>query len=297
MSQARPHRQALTLLEMLISTTLALLMAGLCVGAYLQAHTAILNAEIRLTLNDRAQAIYHALYRNCQSAMPQCGMVIVSGIGSVQWIFMRGKEDSFDYNPSSDNYKTDLLWQEWQWTNSKLLTGSSSPERTFAASQPMVMHGVNFRNTSFINLPQPRRWLDPSAPLTTLDDNVYFPSNGPGTTSNANPTSDIGDATDLSRNLAPAAAQVTNLTLQLVCHDGSVRTFDGSASSTTVFPGVWLDGRLAARLSDPPNYTTSPIPQRPELVRIRFTLAEVGSTITQTYCFSFNLPGLDPTTP
>jgi hypothetical protein len=287
-------RQGLTLLEILVSTTLALIMASLCVGAYLQSRAAILAAEVRLTMNDRAQALYHALYRDCQSVMPQCAMVVQMSPGGISWICMRGKEDSYDYNPAQNTYATDLVWLQWQWQNQALSRGTSTPERSFTASKAVSLHGIALQGETFINLPQPRRFLDPTTPLLTLDDNAYFPSAGAGSVSQADPLGDIGDATDLAQRLTTAAPGVTMLSLQLVFHDGTTQTFDGTGAATVVIPGVWLDGRLAPRLSDLPDYAHSPVVGRPESLRLLMTLTDRGTGISQTYSFSFALPGLSP---
>jgi prepilin-type N-terminal cleavage/methylation domain-containing protein len=285
-------RSGFTLLEVLISTAVAVTMAGISVGAYVQVRKTILRSEALLAMHDRAQGVYNAIYRDLQATMPDCAMVIAADAGSVDLVAMRGKEDSFDYDPSADNYRSDLVWYEWRWKDGALANAHSTPVRQFTANNRLVFGRVDYRGMGFINLPQPRRWLDPAQPFATLDDNVYFPDASGA--SRADPT-DIGDRADLLRNLAPVAGGVQELALQLVLHDGTVETIDGSAARTLVIPGAWMDGRLAPRLSDPPDYPTSAAAKRPELLRLRFTLEDPRIALRQTYSFSFALPGLTPT--
>jgi prepilin-type N-terminal cleavage/methylation domain-containing protein len=285
-------RRGFTLLEVLISTAIAVTMAGISVGAYVQVRKTILRSEALLAMHDRAQGIYNAFYRDLQATMPDCAMVVASDQGGVDLVAMRGKEDSFDFDPSTDNYCSDLVWFEWRWKDGALSNGRSTAVRRFTANNRLVFGRVDYRGMGFVNLPQPRRWLDPAQPFATLDDNIYFPDASGA--SRADPL-DVGDRADLLRNLAPVAGGVRDLALQCVLHDGTVETFDGSAARTLVIPGVWMDGRLAPRLSDPPDYPSSTVVKRPELLRLRFTLEDPRISLSQTYSFSFALPGLTPT--
>jgi prepilin-type N-terminal cleavage/methylation domain-containing protein len=284
-------RRGFTLLEVLISTAIAVTMAGISVGAYVQVRKTILRSEALLAMHDRAQGIYNACYRDLQATMPDCALVIVADSDGVDLVGMRGKEDSFDYDPSVDTYSSDLVWFEWRWKDGALANGRSTGVRRFTASNRLVFGRTDYRGMSFVNLPQPRRWLDPTQPFATLDDNVYFPDASGA--SRADPL-DLGDRADLLRNLAPVATGVKDLTLQCVLHDGTTETFDGATPRTLVIQGAWMDGRLAPRLSDPPDFATSAAAKRPELLRLRFTLEDPRIALRQTYSFSFALPGLTP---
>ena len=117
--------------------------------------------------------------------------------------------------------------------------------------------------------------------------------------------SDIGDYTDLQRQLEPVVERVLSpapgtdpaFTLQVVAHDGTVTTVDDSAATTTVLQGVWLDGRLAPLVTAPQVFATSDAAKRPKLVRIRFMLRDPKADFYQTFSFSFALPGMAPPQP
>jgi hypothetical protein len=268
-------------------------LSGVCVAAYAKVRRVILRSEALLAMQDRAQVVYNAFYRDLQAAMPDGALVASSVPGGVELVLLRGKEDSFDWEPGADNYRSDLVWDEWRWGGGTLSNGRSSPLRRFTATRSLAFGGVQYRGATFINLPQPRRWLDPADPYATLDDNVYFPD--AGGVSRADPVLDIGDRADLERNLAPVVQGVDELALELVYHDGSSQRFDGTTTLRAVIPGVWMDGRLAPRLSDPPDYPRSAVVGRPELARLRMTLVDPRIGLRQTYSFSFALPGLTPT--
>jgi hypothetical protein len=283
-----------SLIEVLVSTAIAMAMTTLAVVVYLQMRQIMGRYEALTTMNDQAQALYSALYRDFQAAMPSCGFCVLTSAGSVDLIMMRGKEDSYDFDPNESVQKSDLVWDQWHFAGTTLSHALSSPSRSFAPSSTgMQIGGQTYGGgVSFLNLPQPRRWLDPTTPTATLDDNIYFPSAPPAGPSLAS-SNDVGDFGDLRANLMPVAAGISGLTLQLVFHDGTTQTFNASGSTGQgVYPGVWMDGRLGARNSDPPSYVQSPIIHRPEMVRILFSLSAPNLTASQSYSFSFPLPAL-----
>jgi hypothetical protein len=72
---------------------------------------------------------------------------------------------------------------------------------------------------------------------------------------------------------------------------------DGRVASTST-PATWpsptgTKPRLQPTVTD---YSISEIAQRPKLLRLRFTIdnpsADPRAALTQTFCFSFALPGL-----
>jgi hypothetical protein len=107
------------------------------------------------------------------------------------------------------------------------------------------------------------------------------------------------------------AVNLESLDLQLVSHDGTVRTFSGSwdaaAGTATVgavpvttpwiSPGLRMDGRAGDASGDLPpdaawSWSTADAAQRPRLLRLRFTLREPSTSIVQVFSHSFLLPAL-----
>lgn len=326
-----------TLIEVLISTVIAMSMAALVVSAFIQTRSLITRIQAQLAMHAAVQAVHARLDRMFTSTMQTCALVVTTTArttdaagnvtaGDVRLILMRGKEDTEDWRSSGSvagiRFKTDLVWDEWLWQESTgtLKAATSSPVRTVEiTSLYSPGSGPNLQITdwwqSIKNLPQPRRYLDPAKPTLHLDDNIYFPrapvAGEVAMVSAANP-SDVGDFTDLQRNLRPVLQQVTAgpksadpaFVIQLVSHDGVVTTIDDSVTSTHVFQGAWLDGRLASPLTAPQVFTSTVDPsqrsdaaKRPKLIRLRFTMWDQRAKVTQTFSFSFSLPGMAPGQP
>lgn len=323
-------RQGFTLIEVLISTAIAMSMAALVVTAFMQTRKLINRTEARLGMHAAVQAIHSRLDRMFTSTMQTCALLVTSTArttdasgnviaGQVRLILMRGKEDTEDWRGSGSvagiRFKTDLVWDQWQWDEATgvLKAATSQPLRDIVINSTYAPGGgsdlsVNDWWKSIANLPQPRRFLNPANPTMTLDDNIYFPKApvaGDKSMSSAADPSDMGDYTELQQQLRPVLQQVmagpkstdTPFTIQLVAHDGTVTTIDDSTTSSYVFQGVWLDGRLAPTLGAPQVFATSEAAKRPKLVRLRFSLWDKRAEVAQTFSFSFALPGMAPAQP
>lgn len=329
MNATSPQRSAgFSLIEVLISSALAMAMAALAVQAFLQIRKAIDRAEARIAMHASAQSIYIALRNSLASAQQSCAVVAIAtqsdgtgkatDPGELSLTFMRAKENAEDYAtwrvPNSH-----LVWERWSWKRGTR-TISAATSRTVARSSseaavreftiastfiPDAGSGVSFKDKTFRNLPQPRRYLTPADPTaafdpakpgqSTLDDNIYFPSATDRRVSQVSPE-DIGDYTDLNRASMPVLDQVSDLSLQIVPHDESLSATDVSDASTatTVWQGVWLDGRLAPTLDAAQVFAGSDASKRPKLLRLRFTMTDEVRGISQTFSFSFAWPGLAP---
>lgn len=229
------------------------------------------------------------------------------------------------------NYSTQLVWEMWEWRRStaSIHAACNRPmqknlfkygARTF--TPPAVFaNGQDYRNRTFWTFPQPRRYLDPNDPLggpspapdpliSRLDDNIWFPDPAApdqslvriGTTPHPG---DIGDYTDLKRaTTAPAFRNVTDWSFQIIKHDDSLAPLlvkEDGTTSHTVLQGVWLDGRLGtggdrslAELGPVQDPVGSDLAHRPRLLRLRFTLTEPDSGVSQSFFFAFSWPGLAP---
>jgi hypothetical protein len=302
-------------MELLISTSIAMVLASVATTAYIQLSRAVARAEARMAMFSSAQRLYTQLHRILASVQPSCAMVVKTvANGEVRFIFMRAIEDEWDFvPPANDTIKNsttnpDLVWEEWVWLRSTqtLRMASSSrgtptyPGRYFISGS-FTPAGVNYSGKAFYAVPQPRRTLDPVDPTdaatNSLNDNIYFPNSASPAVSLANPKGDIGDFTDLENGLVPVLKQVSDLSFELITHDGTSIIVDDSATTAPprVFQGVWPDGRLAPTLSAAPAFATSDLARRPRTLRLRFTLSDSRAGVASTFSFSFALPGLSPT--
>ena len=298
-----------TLIELMVCTALAMLMAGVAISAFVQTRKLVERSEARLAIYTSAQRLYTHLNRTFASVQQTCALVVRSTSGSpgtVQLVFMRAKESNSNFGtPVASAVNPDLVWEQWVWTRSTatLKRSASSDNRSFK-SGTFTPSGVDYSGKTFQVAPQPRRVLDPANPLTqtmpfsgpNLDDNVLFPNGS--NVSKASAAGDLSDWGDLSANLVPVLDQVTDLSLEIVANDGSVLPVDDSTNATRVFNGTWPDGRLAAGLGTIPDlvtqYPASDVAKRPKLIRMRLTLADQrkAAGLSCTFSFSFALPGL-----
>jgi type II secretory pathway pseudopilin PulG len=327
-----------TLIELLVSITIATAMCALAMSAFLQIRNMVNRAESRIAMHAAAQSLYGALHRSLSSAAPGCAVVLYStpvvtdpltGIptgGDVTLIFMHGKEDTEDFywdgasKPKALQLESDLLWEQWKWNaaTATLSSATSNPTRSFTITQPLTTSGISYTGRGFDALPQPRRAfaaVDAATLRRAMDDNIYFPntaavgSNPPFTTSIGAPGAygDVGDFDELQALSVPVLAQVTAFSVQVVAHDGTVTpsattAVDGSASSFTLFKGVWQDGRLNEplpgvlnnSLTTPQSWAASAAAKRPAIVRIRFTVTDARVGLSEPFTFSFALPGMTP---
>lgn len=277
------RRSAFTLIELMVAMAIAMVLAGVTIVTFMQVRSLIRRSEAKMAMYDSASVIYAKFSQSAGALMQHCALVAQTDSDSVDLIFMRGKEDAWDWKLWK-RYKidTDMVWEEWRWVKSKgiFYQTSSTPLRTFTnAGQP------------YDALPQPRRYLDDTNPRTTLDDNRYF--------QHSTVAGDDGDGTDLANSLRPVLQNVSDLKIQLIAQDGTVSDLAAGANSVLVRQGVWMDGRISDTISAAPTdaeYGTSSIAKRPKLIRLRFTLTDNAvdprAPLSQTFSFSFDLPGL-----
>jgi len=386
---------AFTLIELMISVTLAMTMSTMALLAFFKVRNLVTRAESRLAMHYNAQILFTTLRRKLSSTMQHCAIVTEStattpnaipATGTVILVFMHGKEDTDDFNwqggafPYNNTWTSDLLWDELVWKESThtLYAASSTPLRNFSVAQSYVPLGGSALGTgtavwqqeAFMTLPQPRRWLNPTHPDYTLDNNMLFPTDSTSATSGGGP-GDVGDWEDLQNNLKPFQDNILSFSMQLVFHDGvdaPPMMVDDTTSNITVFPGVYMDGRmpaapkpiyqtpswlvpaglypnglfewpsgvpnasppsmpdlsLIAPQATPAEFGSTAIANRPRLIRIRCTMfdpktskisntlisnamkagdtslvasltaAQQATALTQTFSFSFPLPGMSP---
>lgn len=297
-----------TLIELLISTALAMMLAGVVTTAFFKFRNLAARAESRMAMHAAAQRLFTQLHRTMAGIQPTCAFIASTTSGSeVRLVFMRAKEHNWDFMipTTSSAVNGDLVWEEWVWQRGtstlKMATNSigtpSAPGRQFSSGS-FAPGSVNYNGKTFYVVPQPRRSVDTTAPLTStsngLNDNIYFPDTSVPPVSKASPSGDIGDYTDLENNLVPVSDQMSDLSFEIVSHDGTSTVVDDSATTSPprVFQGVWLDGRLAPTLDAAPVYAGSDLAKRPRLVRMRFTLTDSKLGVSCPFTFSFLLPDL-----
>jgi hypothetical protein len=323
---------AFTLIELLVSTALASLLTAVCISAFQQGRANIERAESRVRMHANAQTLYAFMEHSLSSLMQDTAIVTAStqstgpGTGDVTLLFMHGKEDELDWMWLQQQtwQNSDHEWEVWQWSaaTQNLSVGTSSFNRYFALPSSGTPFSFkpngpdDYAGQGFLNLDQPRRTLSATNPWLDLDSNVYFPS--PGSTVSLASIGDVGDWTDLNTNLAPVLTHVSDFSYQLVLGDSTFTTIDDTTTTLHEIDGSWLDGRIdtATAAAAAPNYQfpllfpdtrtyfpTSAIAHRPRLLRVRFTLTDPVVAVSQTFSFSFALPGLagvlppDPTSP
>jgi type II secretory pathway pseudopilin PulG len=188
MRPARPA--AFSLIELMISTALALAMLSLATTAFFRFRAISERAETRLAIHTSAQRLYTQLQRTFACVQPSCAFVVRTTAGSeIRLVFMRAKEHNWDFMiPSNTSVvNPDLVWEEWVWTradgtlrNAASSAGTaSSPGRSFSSGS-FSPAGVNYSGQTFRTTPQPRRTLDTADPFHAanggLDDNMLFPA-------------------------------------------------------------------------------------------------------------------------
>lgn len=256
--------KAFTLIELLISTALAMLLAAVAISTYYQVRRAVARAEAGMAMCDSAQTVYAYMHAASGSLQQSCAMAAyahergsagpVPEAGEIRLVFMRGKEHVSDFvslasAESSAYVRNDLTWEMWHWRRSDRTFSvgvnswgdTTDPGRSFLSGAftpvPATGAAVNYNGARFFVTPQPRRTLDWSSPMTGpsaaglgfLDDNLLFP-NASGV-SMANPLSDIGDYTDVQNGMTTVLRNVADMSFVLVAHDGSQTTLDDAPSS------------------------------------------------------------------
>lgn len=292
-------RRGFTLIEVLVSLTVVMVLAGAATASFLQLRGLTRRLQARQALNDTARIAFDRLRTDCE-AMVHAGAwwLRASAGGGVELVFLRGRVDMLDFSSGAEVREpvfgainptalTDLLWTRLHWdpATRMLGLGSSSPQRLCKLAQPWPSPGGrDFQGAVAVFLPQAVRQAG-ADPRTVLD--AHRLGNGdPG---------DLGDYGDLLANSAPLATGCIDLAIQAVLTDG--RVVDASAVHALALAGDGLpvDGRGAAWAG------------RPCLLRLRFTLQapdsridpttgldDPASVIKQTFSFTFRTPGLAP---
>lgn len=321
------HRRGFTLIEILVSVSLSLILVGAAVTAFVQLRKMTQRVTVRMDLITRAETLFNQFNPRLTTVLQHAAFIIDTqptspagaAIPTLRLVYMRGKESQNDWEQTENTFKdnSDTYWEMWEYRpdERRLYQANSRRAWTFKVdlapgnpAPPVLAPPVNLWGFEFINFPKARRTVNPAAWWSTLDDNQLFPSM-PRATPPAVPRStpvcppivsanDHGDWGMLWRDLTPVGEGLTDLSLQVVSQDGTIRTFAAGAPATTwVAEGAWMDGRIldaGGRSADTAGfvYGTTCLAQRPVLLRMRFTLADPSSGISQIFTFSFQLPSV-----
>ena len=126
-----PWARGFTLIELMVSSALAILLAMVATSAFLQIRRAVARSEARLAMHADAERIYASLHRRLGSLQQTGALVYASTAqsssrgGSVSLVFLRAKEHPIDwgfehvgygelgtgarYDPAADH----VLFQRW----------------------------------------------------------------------------------------------------------------------------------------------------------------------------------------
>jgi len=285
-------RRGFTLLEVLVSLTVVMVLAGTATASFLQLRSLTRRVQARQALSDTARIAFDRLRGECD-AMVHAGAWWLGPTagGGVELVFLRGRVDMLDFSFGAEVREpafgainptalTDLLWTRLAWdpATRTLGLGGSSPLRMCKLAQPWRSPGGrDFQGAVAVFLPQAVRQAG-TDPRTALD--AHRLGNGdPG---------DLGDYGDLLANTVPLATGCTDLAIQAVLADGSVV----DAAAGVAGDGLPVDGRGAAWA------------KRPRLLRLRFTLQapdsridpatgldDPASVIQQTFSLTFRTAG------
>lgn len=295
----------MTLIEVLISTALIVVLITTATTAFVQMRNLARRVEARQQLHNTARIVFERLNWEFASMAQGSAFFAIgtkAGAGtpaSVELVFMRGKLDNLDFMigaryGADANRLTDQLWSRWAWDDGSknLSLAGSSASRTFDCTYSGTAGtlGNKYFNKKFRNLPTPQRLIKAGATpldrlINTLDATSYW---------TLSPT-DIGDYQDLLDRSTPIAINCPAFALEVVSQDGQTHAITATGSSSTSFlcEGQPVDGRATAAAPA----TTPALSDRPRLLRIRFTLNDPATEVSEQFSFSFLAPALAPLSP
>lgn len=281
MSEARAARRGLTLVEILVSTTLVAFLIATATAGFVQMRNLSRRVEARQQLHNSARVIYERMSweLSCLMQGAACFATSNAADGSVELVFMRGKQDNLDFTlekrfGDSADTLTDQVWTRWYYKKSdgQVTLASNKGDRWFALTTAWTSSGYSFFDKKFRQLPTLQRAVAGSAEVT-LNANAY----GSGD------VQDYGDYDDLLNNTSAIAGNCTAFAMEIVYHDGSTSNFSDSTTSARASDGLYVDGRGGSTVAG-----------RPRLIRIRMELTDPATLVSEAFSFSFLAPALSP---
>lgn len=296
-----------TLVEVMVSVAICMALSGLGIVMFRRLQLFVVRTESRIAMHRTAQSVFESMSIDTAMLMNAGAVFLEShgnagGPGTLRLVFLRSKMDDYDFSVTG-NVGSDLQaycdtgWAQWVWDagTGKLYRGYYGSYRSWQVPGAWTVGGVDYNGQSFGLFPQQRRVggsatasdaaLVPailsSAPpaidsvaAARLSDNRFGCPIAPG---------DIGDWGYLQQATLPVASGIRDFAMEVVYADGSTASLDGSQTVNRVSDGIPVDGH------DPTN--TSQAWVRPQLLRLRFTMRDNILDFSQSFSFSFPLPG------
>jgi Tfp pilus assembly protein PilE len=330
MSASRPRMSAMTLIELIVAVSLGMALIALAWTAFVRVKSSAARATMRVELHMSAAVIREFLQRDLGNMAPALAMFVRSTpqvpqtvangliqvgdkLDTVELVFMTcispliGHPDQDGEGYSNAQFKADYHWVRWRfqrvWRDGQIVStglyrSRSTPTRSWqtnanlAATVRDPADGStwnNYNGKSWINLPRPLR--DASQGIASLDNNRYgIPSAAINATY---AKGDIGDLEDLDLNEQIISSRVRDL---IVSWEPARQALTpATRTAITVESGTAFD--LAGRIDGLHMDGSGPYASRPRIMRIAFSLADVGATgtgINQDFAISVATPGLLP---
>jgi prepilin-type N-terminal cleavage/methylation domain-containing protein len=300
-------RTAFTLIEVMIATTLALVLAAVAFGVFLNARKAVERAQARLELHQRARTAYDTLAESAATLQHTCAMAVVARRsdraseaalratpGEVSLLFLRGVLHDTDWRTGwgydgMRRTSADMSWERWRWDRStRQLRLSRGRRVSVFLNQDEAWRKDNLKWTTTENfgiIAQPRRVFATLAGAASVSDRITrlwseLDSNRWGAMADEQ---NVGDATNLDQRETVLMDGVDDLVMDVVCGDGQggggglgTRASD-EADLCVVYDGLYVDGTA----------TAAEVAARPRLLRLRYALESRNGALRQVFTQSF----------
>lgn len=270
-SAASTMRQGLTLIELLVATSLGVLVIALTWTAFSRAKQTAARATARVGLHQSAATLQDAFERDFANMSPALAMFVRSTPATsgstkterIEIIFMRSVAplDKQASQGTYDRYLEDHHWVRWLFTRTytqvagvwqansvSLRRSSSTPIRYWKTTSaftvsPSVVDPIDgsarahYSGVAWINIPRPLR--DASGGPDSLDNNRYgVPA---GKISSDYPIGDIGDLADLDGNDQIVSTLVQDFQFGWADAGGNAMAVDGQTASVHNINGLYMD--------------------------------------------------------
>jgi len=322
------NRRGFTLLELLVASALAMLVMGLAMGGYRHSQRLISQAETLLRLHRVAGDLAERWEKDCTALLQHVACNAETTYDGalkdrVAFTGMRSMTATFEGRIYDYPHDTDIAWVRWQWdaASRRIVRSESPPPHWITATQreffaQFESTGIPIRPVMSMR-PNPVRtfgefetgqklWHDPfdADPSTKrsvriydllfltgkdFDGSVNCPAIGEEMTSNAAnriPNNQLNSGTRLSAAAWSAlpvndpgitlAEDVSDCAIVIVTRSG-LTVADGGAGLDRNFDGAFQDG-------------TGPSGDRPDLMRLTFTLTDRRSGLSQEFSFTAKAP-------
>jgi hypothetical protein len=301
----KPRISAFTLIEVLVSLTICMAITGTAFGIFRQFNILQLRIQARITMHQAAMHLVEVLGQDIATMHQGCAVFAegrTSGADKgvkLAWMSTRMNHKGFRMEGIYGfRYKwtTDLGWVYWTWNPS---TGTLSrgnfydnaawvmaPSWNRTLPEPPTAPNVtrDFKNHIFYAVPQPRRLAQ--TPIATAAPTSLMAARLADNAWGSTAPEDHGDWHWLSRTPEPILRQVEDFAVEIVRQNGNLDPISSAADVNEWADGIPLDGEGGLGSNATPAHKL-----RPQMIRIRFTLADHNISLRQNFSFSFTTPG------